>query len=423
MLKLIRSALSGFVITIFTIVFFSCSETGEIGSKDGFIKLFGNSYEDEIGDLKQTSDKGFIILGTTTSASGRKNIILIKTDEKGDENWKKEYGEENTNEYGKSILIDSDGGYIILGYTEPEFESQRTEIELFKVTQNGEQTWTIDETDKKSAWESRTCEDCDVKGTKMNFTNDGNLIITGSLNAKNDGNGNPEGIDNILLAKADLQGNVIWAYSYGGAYNDIGYDVKPTNENGYILIGTTESFNEFQQSKLNAIAIKTNENGIQTDKLTYGGDNDDTGLSIETLYDGTYIFTGTSISENGNGRKDVYLVKLGERLHEIEWQKYIGGPADDEGAGLIINENGDYVIVGTTMSYGSGNKDMFFVIAGPDGETKSSVKTYGGIGTEIGQSIISTAGGGYLIGGSTLFEKNSMITIVKTDENGNQIDK
>ena len=60
---------------------------------------------------------------------------------------------------------------------------------------------------------------------------------------------------------------------------------------------------------------------------------------------------------------------------------------------------------------------MLLIKSSIDGQ-EIFTKTFGGTGIEQGESVIQTSDGGFLLLGSTLFEGNSMITLTKTNSEG-----
>ena len=69
--------------------------------------------------IKETADKGFIISGKIQlipgSQGGTEDLVIIKTDSLGNEQWRKIYGLTDRREQGHSIALCTDGGYIISG--------------------------------------------------------------------------------------------------------------------------------------------------------------------------------------------------------------------------------------------------------------------------------------------------------------------
>ena len=105
--------------------FISTAMTKE-AQASGWETTFGEESTDEGSSVQQTTDGGYIIAGRTYSllagrtysyGSGGYDVYLVKTDNDGNKIWQKTFGGEN-DEYGHSVQQTSDGGYIIVGSTE-----------------------------------------------------------------------------------------------------------------------------------------------------------------------------------------------------------------------------------------------------------------------------------------------------------------
>jgi hypothetical protein len=411
MLKILKF----FVPIFFISIFICCSkkDTIETDRNGGFIKFFGGSAEDFAYDIKQTSDLGYVLVGTTTSQKTKADILLVKTDKYGNQIWEKTFGD-TLNDIGKSIKISKDDGFILVGtYTKKD---NYTEVFMIKTDKDGKVEWDNKSNEVlKTQWSIKTGNECFKTGESVQLTSDGGYIMTGSTTQKNDGNGNPEGKKDILMVKVDKDGNIEWVKSHGGAMDETGNQILQKADGGYIIVGQTESFQEAGQARTNAIVVETNSYGVQTDKLTYGGLEYDDGRSIIQTND-SYIFVGSTLS-SGNGLSDVFLVCIEKKIHTIKWQKSFGGTQLDYGQSICLNSNNELVIIGSTASFGNGNNDIYFLKVDMNGNFIES-KTFGNNGGEDGYSISQTFDGGYIIGGVSEFEKNSMATMIKIRSNG-----
>ncbi|HQJ46742.1 MAG TPA: hypothetical protein PK195_08875, partial [Ignavibacteriaceae bacterium] len=104
-------------------------------------KTFGGSNIDVGYCVQQTSDSGYVITGYTRSygsMSGR-NVLLIKTDKNGNQQWIKAYGG-NADDEGYSVKQTTDGGYIIAGYTK-SYGAGANDVYLVKTDASGNQLW------------------------------------------------------------------------------------------------------------------------------------------------------------------------------------------------------------------------------------------------------------------------------------------
>jgi hypothetical protein len=104
-------------------------------------KIFGGSGEDVGKSVQQTSDGGYIIVGSNPYNVVSQGIWLIKTDANGNMVWDRIFGESGWNE-GKSVQQTSDGGYIITGSTYPYGVSGgNSAVWLIKTDGNGNKVW------------------------------------------------------------------------------------------------------------------------------------------------------------------------------------------------------------------------------------------------------------------------------------------
>ena len=143
---------------------------------------------------------------------------------------------------GNSISLTDDGGYIITGFSRPNWSwgSDSDDVWLIKTDFDG----NID-------WEKTFSYEFSDRGNYIQKTIDGGYIITGRTSS-----------NNLLLIKTDLDGNEEW-YKSIGVYNSFieGFSVEQTDDEGYIITGETEwnSNNLYQ-----VLLLKTDSNGNTT---------------------------------------------------------------------------------------------------------------------------------------------------------------
>ena len=203
-------------------------------------KCFGGTNIDHGYSVKQTSDGGYIIAGTTySSGAGETDVYLIKTDANGNQVWSKTFGGTSV-DWGYSVQQTSDGGYIIVGFTE-SFCAGGSDVYLIKTNPNGDTVWT------KTIAGNAAEEGCAVRQTS-----DGGYIICGYTDAFSANQGD------IFLIKTDINGNQVWTKTYGGANTEQGNSVQQTTDDGYIIAGTTFSFGN---GGSDVYLIKTDEDG------------------------------------------------------------------------------------------------------------------------------------------------------------------
>ncbi|KAA1243505.1 T9SS type A sorting domain-containing protein [Aquimarina sp. RZ0] len=149
---------------------------------------------------------------------------------------------------------------------------------------------------------------------------------------------------------------------------------------------------------------------------TYGGSNDDFGLSAHQTTDGGYILFGQT-SSFGNGFQDMYLVKTDAQGDE-QWSKTYGGTDWEFGISAQQTKDGGYILCG---AYGGIDDDFLSLIkTDPDGNEIWNKKYSGTVDRDVGQFVQQTIDGGFIAVGFTGASPNEHIYMVKTDRDGNE---
>ena len=391
---------------IFSLLFiFSCEDKKDT-TPITFIKTYGGKENDFGYSVKQTTDGGYILTGSTNSfGNGNYDVYLIKTNSQGTEEWNKTLGGSNQ-EGGYSVQQTTDGGYIVTGNTY-SYGNGEYDVWLIKTDSQGIIEWN--KTFGGSEYDD---------GRSVQQTTDGGYIITGKTDSF--GNG---GYD-VYLIKTNSNGNEEWNKTFGGSNWDVGNSVQQTSDGGYIIIGSTKSSNG---SVYNDVwLIKTDSNGNEEWNQTFGGSQNEYGSSIQLTTDGGYIITGSTVyTENFDG--DVLLIKTNSEGIE-EWNKTFGGSNTDFGNSVQQTVDGGYIISGYTIvdynpRWGNSNVDVYLIKTNSNGNEEWN-KTFGGNKSDRGHSVQQTTDGGYILIGSTHSFGNggSDVWLIKTDPNGNTVD-
>lgn len=209
-----------------------------------------------------------------------------------------------------------------------------------------------------------------------------------------------------------MDGDTMWTKIIGGEEDDIGYYVQQTSDGGYIITGTTRSFGAGLED---VYLIKTDEQGNVTWTQTFGGDNYDYGYCVQQTNDGGYIIVGYTYSF-GVVHTDVYLIKTDENGNEL-WSQTFGGDEWEKGYSVRQTSDGGFIITGLFHPYGT--SDVYLIKTDSNGNMQWS-QTIGGNSDEAGESVQQTSDGGFIITGSTwsFGAGNIDIYLIKTNENG-----
>ena len=131
----------------------------------------------------------------------------------------------------------------------------------------------------------------------------------------------------------------------------------------------------------------------------FGGNGDDIGYSGKQTLDGQYIVAG-STSSYGNGNTDVYLVKV-DSMGMLLWEKYIGGFGNDVGKSVIQLADSGYVITGFTNSFGAGGYDAYTIRTDKNGNVIWQ-KTFGGLDWDFASDLVLGSDGNIFVVGNTV---------------------
>jgi len=291
-------------------------------------RMYGGTGVDIGNSVRQTSDGGYIIAGSTSSFGvSYYDVYLIKTNASGDTLWTRTFGGTNDDE-GFSVQQTSDGGYIIAGETS-SFGAGGYDVWLIKTNASGDTLWTKTYGGPSYEW-----------GNSIQQTLDGGYIVTGYTLSFGAGNGD------VWLIKTNASGDTLWTKTYGETGTDLGNSVRQTQDGGYIIAGKTSSFGNGDQVYL----IKADSSGDTLWSKTYGGALEDVGYSVQQTTDGGYIIAGKTFSF-GAGYDDVYLIKT-NTYGDTLWTRTYGGTISDGAQSVQQTADGGYIIGGYAWSFG-----------------------------------------------------------------------
>lgn len=314
-----------------------------------FVRVIGGPGEDTGGAGVQTSDGGYILTGTTSSSgAGQTDILVVKLSSNGTVEWSNTYGSTNAEE-GVDIIETSDGGYLVVGTTRSYGTVDRNGY-LVKLATDGSITWTriydggtwstINDVKEASGGYVITGSVNSGIGYIAKFSTDGTLSWSRAY-IESDGfyaiqvlpNGSliaagytQTGNQDSLLLLTDSTGDSTWAKTYDlNGLHDVFNDVIPVS-NGYLAVGRTEEPGKGTDGYI----VATNNSGDILWSKTGGGANDDELTSVVELSDGSFIAGGYANAQGLNG-VDSWVIKIASN-RDITWSKYMNTDISDASA-------------------------------------------------------------------------------------------
>lgn len=263
-----------------------------ITDRDGvqkWSKTYGGEADDRCWGLRLTPDGGYVLVGETlSSGAGAEDILLVKTDAAGKEEWSKTYGGEK-GDRGFSVAVAGDGGFLLAGQTFSEGAGDR-DAYVIKTDAKGTKQWS-----KTFGGAESDVAHCVIS------TADGNFLVTGYTTSLATSGDDP------YLIKIDSHGEPLWtrvlpvdgiahaitgAQGIDGGFFLVGFTINPeTNASAALLIHTDG------EGQLDSSARFLETSAGQSFAYT-----------VRATSDGGCVFTGhTTVGSAGN--LDLFIVK------------------------------------------------------------------------------------------------------------------
>ncbi len=409
-------------------------------------QTFGGSGQDFGEKIIQTSDGGYLIVGSTTSSDGdfsgldvrNESILTIKLNSNREVDWIKTLGGSGR-ERATDIIEDISGNFVITGYTHSNdgiFEDLSrggSDVFLIKLSPDGELMWTRifggSDEDMAHALIQAANNDYIIAGT----TSSTDFNFMNRFNTSRD----------AFLIATNLNGQLNWVLPFGGSSDDEALGLTGTLGNSIITTGTYRSTDGiFFGANPGQAGIFVHETDPQSGRtisiFTFEGEGTDIANDITLLNDGSFAVTGRSNSNSGlfdgmnRGGFDAFVMRLNFNL-TTSWITSVGGTMNDEAHSVIQTAGNQLLIAGQTESsdedfdgQSTNGSNLFLALLNSSGSLEW-IKSNGGSNSDAARSVTETNSGDFAVTGWTrstdgLFEGNTgsqeSIFFLLTDSDG-----
>jgi hypothetical protein len=361
-----------YLFSLIAFLIFSFSAKSQITT---FEKAYGDS-DDNFGfDIKQTSDDGYVIAGKNfanyPSFSPNDSCFLLRIKPNGDTLWVKKYSSPSFSSIS-SVIETAEGGFAITGFG-PSYPL------VTKTNSSGNILWTFSHPDSVIYYGASIIQKPDKGYIVVGYTSASSPFCCHAFTILIDSAGNyisggvvnyigkmtqikQSSLDKYIIAgmgiymsppilqvkKIESNGSQQWShpvYTTGaGYYNRPCFDNIPTG--GYIFGGEDVNRNY----KLNVVKLDSLGNFVWAKPYnSYGSD-------ICAAYGGGFL-TGTNTSNNHDNLRLMKLNSNGDSLWSVDY----GGAMEEDLYHLESTNDCGIVMVGTTKSYGAGNRDIYII--------------------------------------------------------------
>jgi hypothetical protein len=262
---------------LYILIFFTVSAQAQLHKMPAdteFFYTYGGTNKDEARDIKETMDKGYVVVGTTSSfGQGNTSVYLIKTDALGNHIWSSVQGG-SQNDWAYAVELTPDSGFFVAGYSN-SFNNNYSAY-YFKTDKTGNLLWqkTLD----AGSW-SFIYGSCALP--------DSGYILCGQTYATTDGSS-----DGYLM-RLNKNGDTLWTKHYGGIQDEVFNSVCTINNKIY-AVGSNASHPADTASDGWIVKLDMNGNKLQETFLSYGYHQQETLNGITPYNDTLFTVCGSN---------------------------------------------------------------------------------------------------------------------------------
>ena len=189
----------------------------------------------------------------------------------------------------------------------------------------------------------------------------------------------------------DANAGTTWAKTYGRTdYYDKAFSVCQTADGGYIAAGLTKH----SSAARDVWILKSDSGGEVEWEKSYGGSGEDYPDCIQQTSDGGYIVAGSTNSFDGS-LYDFWVLKL-DGSGNVLWQNTYGGTGFEYAYGIEETSDGGFIVGGYTTSFGAVGRD-FWILELDSGGNVTWQNTYGDTNNEEVYDIHETSDNGFIV--------------------------
>ncbi|MFW9796310.1 MAG: hypothetical protein ACFFE2_04665 [Candidatus Thorarchaeota archaeon] len=337
---------------------------------------YGGFDNDRLYDLIHCEDGGYAAVGSTESfGTTDRDTWVVRTDEDGTVLWTKNLGYNGSDDQGNSIYECLNGDFVIAGQYATAGGSNGYVV---RVSGTGVLQWTYEIGISSS---SETFRD-------IIEANNGVIIAIGQTD--NWG----AGLNDVLVVSVSPSGSPIWTRTYGGGNSDTGYSIVESTDGGYALLANTFSYGA---GDADFWLVRIDGNGNPKWNQTYGGGFRESGYDIIQDTYGGYVMAGQTKSF-GDPQGDFYVVRVNSD-GTLVWDEFYVGSGEDFATGIVQAYRGGYAIVGISDYIGINPQTRITRIEPDNTETWSS--WYGGSDVDYGYELVEIYPEEYVVAGTS----------------------
>ncbi len=349
-----------------------------------------------------TSTGDYLVTGGTFSFGSFKRALLTKLDSAGHVLWAKTFGYTYADRFSRSFET-PEGNYLVSG-TVADTNRLDFDILMTKLDTSGAVLWS------KQYGNLSYGEYLPPLHTVVQLPDSGFALVGGTEFFT------PQG--DLLIIRADKNGDTLWTRVYQGIYRDELGSISATADGGFIICGRTNSFDNFI---MDIFLLKIDVAGNFQWAKRYGGSVWDEGTGALQTFDGGYAVCGSVRSFSSAGEYDALIFKT-DSAGNFQWATSLSDTLNDVFYSIVQTADSGLVAVGNAESFsGSDTTDVIISKVSSLGVPLWS-KIYGGVNTDEAYLLETTADGGLMASGISYSFNNGNHSdpyLIRTDADGN----
>jgi hypothetical protein len=300
-------------------------------------RSWGGPGDEHVEDIQASQDGGFIVTGETQGhTSGVGQAWVAKLSDGGEVLWHRNYESKRLGTM-HSVISSADGGYVVAGAQQSENPSYYDGW-VARIDAKGQ-----------PLWEHYYGGANDEAIEAIRETPDGGFVFAGTTESQGAGR------TDAWIVKLDGLGVVQWERTYGSSARDAALDIQVLGDQGYIVAGWSDA--RAERDKRDGWVIRLNAKGDKIWERIYGGREEDVAREIRPSNDGGFVVVGTTNSK-GAGRLDAWVFRI-DATGKVLWDRALGGADDDEATAVVPMLDGAFVVAGRERSKGAGRQDAW----------------------------------------------------------------
>ena len=291
--------------------------------------------------IRMTTDSGFIFAGTNYASPY--SAVYRKTDSIGTEEWNIVFNTGAFSHYGISAMELADGNFALLENDSYPFR------EFLRI-------WKIDSTNQSVLWSTEVNKVSNCNNTSFINSPDTSLVVAcGDFS-------NP--FPHLIIAKVSTDSTITWKKDYGFPSNvNAGYagnSVIRTSDSAYLVIGYKVSGST--QSFVDLLLLKADDNGDSLWTKTYSLRNSNDFPAVIQTRDGGFALIGTvQYPPSGSGFDYRILLMKTDSNGDSLWSREFMGLGLNQARQVIETSDGGFAIIGTTTDQSTNDTYFYFI--------------------------------------------------------------